>query len=84
MIDAFRVVHPTLRKAFTCFNTQLGARQTNFGTRIDYILCDASLKECIKDCTILSEIKGSDHLPVVAGWDVCDDGDRRHHHRTGF
>lgn len=83
LVDAFRVIHPTVRKAFTCFNTLLGARETNFGTRIDYILCDSSLKESIEDCTILSEMKGSDHLPVVAGCEFHHDGDRRHQHRTG-
>ena len=84
MVDAFRVIHPTTRKAFTCFNTQLGTRQTNFGTRIDYILCDSVLKESIKDCTILSEMKGSDHLPVVAGSEFPHYGDRRHQYGTDF
>lgn len=66
-VDVFRILHPTERNAYTCFSTQLGGRKTNFGTRIDYILCDESLRDAIQTCTILSTMTGSDHLPVVAG-----------------
>ena len=67
LIDSFRVLHPTERTAYTCFSTQLGGRKNNFGTRIDYILCDESLHDVIQTCSILSDMTGSDHLPVVAG-----------------
>ena len=66
-VDVYRVLHPTERTAYTCFSTQLGGRRNNLGTRIDYILCDESLRDAIQTCSILSTMTGSDHLPVTAG-----------------
>ena len=65
-VDIFRVLHPDEKTAYTCFNTRFGARANNFGTRIDYILCDEGLRDCVVSSSILSEMKGSDHLPVIA------------------
>ncbi|VDO06986.1 unnamed protein product [Rodentolepis nana] len=66
-----RLAHPDRKEAFTCWNTKTGARQTNYGTRIDYILFDKSLvdlfiekDESISD--IMQHIEGSDHCPVWA------------------
>ena len=33
--DAFRVLHPTAREAYTCFHVAAGADKHNFGSRID-------------------------------------------------
>ena len=66
LIDVFRTKHPKEKTAYTCFNNRLNARTNNFGTRIDYILCDDGMKGMIEASEILSEMKGSDHLPVVA------------------
>ena len=41
------------------------ARARNVGWRIDYILVSSSLKNKIKSASILSEVQGSDHCPVV-------------------
>lgn len=66
-VDTFRYFHPTERGAFTNWCTVTSARQTNYGTRIDYILADAELveKEFV-DCVIRADVEGSDHCPVVA------------------
>ncbi|VDL61625.1 unnamed protein product [Hymenolepis diminuta] len=71
MVDTFRLAHPNRKEAFTCWNVKMGARQTNYGTRVDYILFDKSLAglfsgkdESIAD--IMPHIKGSDHCPVWA------------------
>ncbi|KAL3179275.1 hypothetical protein MRX96_038177 [Rhipicephalus microplus] len=64
--DTFRALHPTTEKAFTCWNTRLGARQTNYGTRIDYILCSSGLLPFVSSSEILPEVLGSDHCPVKA------------------
>ena len=47
--------------------TVTSARQTKYGTRIDYIFAHAELvqKEFI-DCEIRADFEGSDHCPVVA------------------
>ncbi|CAI5733058.1 unnamed protein product [Peronospora destructor] len=65
MVDIFRHLHPDQTKAFTCWSTVTGARQTNYGTRIDYILVDALFLACVSSCRIEAERLGSDHCPVV-------------------
>jgi len=44
-----------------------GARQTNYGTRIDYIFADVPLaREQFSAADIMPEVEGSDHCPVWA------------------
>ncbi|KAL4622599.1 DNA-(apurinic or apyrimidinic site) lyase 2 [Arapaima gigas] len=64
-IDTFRYFHPTRTNAFTCWSTLTGARQTNYGTRIDYIFADQGLVETqFLEADIMPEVEGSDHCPV--------------------
>ncbi|XP_015767096.1 PREDICTED: DNA-(apurinic or apyrimidinic site) lyase 2-like [Acropora digitifera] len=66
-IDTFRYFYPAERGAYTNWCTVTSARQTNYGTRIDYIFADFELvKKEFVDCVIRSDIDGSDHCPVVA------------------
>lgn len=42
-----------------------GARETNYGTRIDYIFADKSIAlGAFTDCVIMPDVMGSDHCPV--------------------
>ncbi|KAE9360474.1 hypothetical protein PR003_g157 [Phytophthora rubi] len=70
LVDTFRHFHPTQTKAFTCWSTLTGARQTNYGTRIDYILVDPAFLQCVASCSIEAERLGSDHCPVVISCSV--------------
>uniref|UniRef100_UPI0037E9034C DNA-(apurinic or apyrimidinic site) endonuclease 2 isoform X1 n=2 Tax=Semicossyphus pulcher TaxID=241346 RepID=UPI0037E9034C len=64
-VDTFRYFHPTRTNAFTCWSTLTGARQTNYGTRIDYIFADSQfVKEQFVAADIMPEVEGSDHCPV--------------------
>lgn len=66
-IDTFRYFHPAECGAYTNWCTVTSARQTNYGTRIDYIFADFELvKKEFVDCVIRSDVDGSDHCPVVA------------------
>ncbi|KAB5567484.1 hypothetical protein PHYPO_G00233310 [Pangasianodon hypophthalmus] len=66
-IDTFRHFHPTRTNAFTCWSTRTGARQTNYGTRIDYIFANHSLVETnLLNADIMPEVEGSDHCPIWA------------------
>ncbi|DAZ93116.1 TPA: hypothetical protein N0F65_012822 [Lagenidium giganteum] len=66
LVDSFRHFHPTQEKAFTCWNTVTSARETNYGTRIDYILIDPALMEdFVMDVSHEPGRLGSDHCPVV-------------------
>jgi hypothetical protein len=65
--------------AYTCWETVTNARETNYGTRIDYILASRALLADsgaaggnavhVTDCRLLPDVRGSDHCPVVADWD---------------
>ncbi|KAF3697174.1 DNA-(apurinic or apyrimidinic site) lyase 2 [Channa argus] len=64
-VDTFRYFHPSRTNAFTCWSTLTGARQTNYGTRIDYIFADCQLaKNYFVGADIMPEVEGSDHCPV--------------------
>lgn len=64
-VDTFRYFHPTRINAFTCWSTLTGARQTNYGTRIDYVFADCQLtREQFVAADIMPEVEGSDHCPV--------------------
>uniref|UniRef100_A0A8C2QBI4 DNA-(apurinic or apyrimidinic site) endonuclease n=1 Tax=Cyprinus carpio TaxID=7962 RepID=A0A8C2QBI4_CYPCA len=66
-VDSFRHFHPMRSSAFTCWSTITGARQTNYGTRIDYIFADHCLvKSAFIGVDIMPEVEGSDHCPVWA------------------
>ena len=41
------------------------SRANNAGWRIDYFVVSDRIKDNIKDATILTEIMGSDHCPVL-------------------
>lgn len=46
------------------WNTKISARDSNYGTRIDYILITRGLLPWVKAADIQSQTKGSDHCPV--------------------
>lgn len=67
LVDSFRYIHLQQKDAYTNWCTSTGARQTNYGRRLDYILGDVLLiKQRFVDCIIRPEIEGSDHCPAVA------------------
>lgn len=67
LVDSLRYIHLQQKDAYTNWCTSTGARQTNYGKRLDYILGDILLiKQRFIDCVIRPEVEGSDHCPVVA------------------
>ncbi|QRW03067.1 AP endonuclease [Ceratobasidium sp. AG-Ba] len=64
MVDAVRNSWPNREKMFTCWNTLTNARESNYGTRIDYILLTEGLLPWFKHGDIQPDIRGSDHCPV--------------------
>jgi len=53
-----------VRLYFLGWNTKLSARESNYGTRIDFILITPNLMPWIAAADIQPEMKGSDHCPV--------------------
>lgn len=64
LIDVLRHFWPDRKGMYTCWNTKISARETNYGTRIDYVLVTPGLLPWIKASDIQPSIKGSDHCPV--------------------
>jgi AP endonuclease-2 len=65
-VDLFRYFHPDAKSMYTCWNTLINARPSNYGTRIDYVICTRKLTDCFSDCVLLTDVFGSDHCPVLA------------------
>jgi AP endonuclease-2 len=62
------------------WNTKISARETNYGTRIDYVLVTPGVLPWIKAGDIQPSIKGSDHCPVFVDLHeeiTTDTGERR-------
>ncbi|KAG8708664.1 Class II abasic (AP) endonuclease, partial [Ceratobasidium sp. 394] len=64
MIDVVRNAWPDRKNMYTCWNTRTNARESNYGTRIDYILITQGLLPWFKHGDIQPDIRGSDHCPV--------------------
>ncbi|KIY49207.1 DNase I-like protein [Fistulina hepatica ATCC 64428] len=65
MVDVCRYFWPDREAMYTCWNTKISARASNYGTRIDYILVTSGLLPLVRSADIQPQIKGSDHCPVV-------------------
>lgn len=63
-IDTFRHFYPDKTDMYSWWSYKFNARVKNAGWRIDYFLISESLKDRIKEATILADIMGSDHCPV--------------------
>ncbi|KAI8576033.1 hypothetical protein K450DRAFT_258577 [Umbelopsis ramanniana AG] len=76
MVDMTRYYHPTRKGMFTCWNTKIDARASNYGTRIDYVLASKGLEPWFKYSDIQPDFRGSDHCPVYADFhdviEKCD------------
>jgi AP endonuclease 2 len=75
--DCFRTLNPfeSEHEKYTCWNTQMSARGTNYGTRIDTIFTSGPLfrdKSCLVSCRLMAKTMGSDHCPVAAAFEFPD------------
>ncbi|XP_032890405.1 DNA-(apurinic or apyrimidinic site) endonuclease 2 [Amblyraja radiata] len=68
LVDGYRLCQPARHGAYTCWRVSTGARATNYGARIDYLLVSRALaRRSLARCALLPGVTGSDHCPVV-GW----------------
>ena len=68
-VDTFRVGNKELFQ-YTCWDRVLRHRESNLGTRIDYILLKTTSHYKIKSAEIRPDIYGSDHCPVTLEIDI--------------
>ncbi len=64
-IDSFRYFYPDLEGAYSWWSYMRQARDRNVGWRLDYFHVSKKLEEKLEGASILSEVLGSDHCPVV-------------------
>lgn len=63
-IDTFRYLYPE-EIQYSWWSYRFKAREKNAGWRIDYHFVTENFKDNILDASILGEVQGSDHCPVV-------------------
>ena len=68
--DSFRYLYPDLTGAYSWWSYRFQARQKNAGWRIDYFIVSERIKDKIKAASILSDVYGSDHCPVLLDLDL--------------
>lgn len=73
LFDTTREVQKRRLGMYTVWNTLTGARQSNFGSRIDLILTSSkALCENVSSANIWPFLHGSDHCPVYTDFEVQD------------
>ncbi|KAI5894511.1 DNase I-like protein [Schizophyllum commune H4-8] len=65
LVDVCKRFWPERKGMYTCWNTKISARASNYGARIDFILVTPYLLPLIKHADIQPDVKGSDHCPVI-------------------
>ena len=65
MIDTFRYFYPDTAGVYSWWSYRFNARANNAGWRIDYFLVSEALKDSLKNASILTDVFGSDHCPVM-------------------
>lgn len=69
-VDTFRLLHPDEEGAYSWWSYRFNARQNNAGWRIDYFLVSESLRDKIQGSSIMCDVMGSDHCPVMLELDL--------------
>jgi exodeoxyribonuclease-3 len=64
-IDIYRHLNPDRTGAYTWWSNRPGVRARNIGWRIDYFFISPELLPRVKNTSILPEVLGSDHCPIV-------------------
>jgi len=68
-IDTFRIFYKD-NGHYTRWPFQNNSREKNFGWRLDYCFVSSKLSASVFDASIMEEIKGSDHCPVMAEMNI--------------
>lgn len=63
--DSFRHFYPDKKMSYTWWDYRSMARVANRGWRIDHICVSPVLKPKLKSATILDDVTGSDHCPIM-------------------
>jgi len=64
-VDTFRYFNPRKTEAYSYWDMKTSARDRNVGWRLDYFFVSNNLLPQVKKASILSNVYGSDHCPVM-------------------
>lgn len=64
LFDVWRSIHPRTVE-YTYFDYRSRARKRGHGWRLDYAIVSDRLSKNVKSCSILGDVMGSDHVPVL-------------------
>lgn len=64
-IDTFRHFYPEETGMYTWWTYRFNARKNNVGWRIDYFFVTEGLVNRVEESSILSDVYGSDHAPIL-------------------
>lgn len=64
-VDTFRHFYPKKPEMYTWWTYRFNARKKNVGWRIDYFFVTRGLVNRLKESSILSDVYGSDHAPIL-------------------
>lgn len=64
-VDSFRYLYPEKRDCYSWWSYMANSRARNIGWRIDYFVVSERFKHRIEESSILPEVMGSDHCPVM-------------------
>ena len=65
LTDSYRYIHPDERNKYSWWANRRNKRKENRGWRLDYALVSDSIADKIMESTMLTEVMGSDHCPVL-------------------
>ena len=68
-VDTFRYLYPT-KVEYSWWSYRFQARQKNIGWRLDYFIISNDLKKDLKNSSILTNVIGSDHAPIMLELDI--------------
>lgn len=76
LVDVGRALEPDNENLFTWWAPWRNLRQRNIGWRIDYVLASSALARRVRRMTVQREVGTSDHGPVIAEFDMNEEGAR--------
>lgn len=71
-VDSYRYMHPDESGKYTWWSNRRYKRKENQGWRLDYFLVSEKMKGQIRESTMLTDIYGSDHCPILLEMDMPD------------
>lgn len=71
--DSYRLMHPDESGKYTWWSNRRFKRKENQGWRLDYFLVSEKIKDKIMESTMLTNVFGSDHCPILLEMNMSDD-----------